>query len=269
MKFQAIAAAGIESRGTLGRSPAWGVLGFALTLALTLAPTLVLTLAAPAARAEDLVVLVDTGTEMPMAEFQGGQLTKGMHKDLGQALAARMGRGAVFHLLPRKRIALALEAGQADIICMYVRDWLPGKFLWSEPFFPMTEVVVSDTSGPRPRSLKELYGKPIATVLGYSHPELEQVLGAGFVRDDGASSVGNLRKMAIGRRHHVLTQQSTLDYHQKVGDKLSVYPPLVVKTYLGQCAVSGRGHVGVAEVNQAIAQLLRDGGISRIVAAYR
>lgn len=257
MKVKRLTVVGLPLRGALGRVPAWVTLSLALALA------------APATRAEDLIVLVDTGTEMPMAEFEGGQLTKGMHKDLGQALAARMGRGAVFHVLPRKRIALAMEAGQADIICMYVQNWLPGQFEWSQPFFPMTEVVVSDTSGPRPQSLKDLYGKPIATVLGYSYPALEQVLGAGFVRDDGASNIGNLRKLAIGRRHHVLTQQSTLDYQRKIGQKLIVYRPLVIKTYLGQCAVSERGQVGVAEVNKAIAQLLRDGVVNRIIAAYQ
>jgi ABC-type amino acid transport substrate-binding protein len=225
----------------------------------------------PAARlaAADLMVLVDTGTEMPMAGFHDGQLVDGIHKDLGEALAHKMGRKASFLLLPRKRIALALESGKADLICMYIEAWLPGNFKWSQPFFRMKEVVVTDTSVPRPNSLADLYGQPIATVLGYYHPELQQALGAGFIRDDGPSSSSNLRKMAVGRMHHALTQQSTLDYHQKIGARLSVYPPLEVKTYLAQCAVSPRGQVDLKEVNKAVAQIVKEGGIGHIMAHYQ
>jgi ABC-type amino acid transport substrate-binding protein len=216
-----------------------------------------------------LVVLVDTGTEMPMADFRDGQLVAGIHKDLGAALAGKLGREVRFMPLPRKRIALALEQGQADLICLYLPPWLPGKFQWSRGFFPMTEVIVTDTSVPQPRSLKDLRGQPVATVLGYHHPELERAMGAGFVRDDGHSSSGNLRKMAAGRLHHAITQQSTLDYYLRAGEKLSLHPPLVVKTYMAQCAVSGRGRVGVAEVDKAIAGVAKDGGLARIIAAYR
>ncbi len=224
--------------------------------------------AVPLAAAE-LVVLVDTGTEMPMAGFRNGKLVDGIHKDLGEALGHKMGRSVSFLTLPRKRIALALESGKADLICMYIPEWLPGNFQWSQPFLPMKEVVVSDTTVPRPNSLADLYGQPIATVLGYYHPELQQALGAGFIRDDGPSSSSNLRKMAVGRMHHALIQQSTLDYHQKLGERLSVYPPLEVKTYMGQCAVSVQGRVDVREVNKAIAQIVKEGGVAHIMARYQ
>lgn len=227
-----------------------------------------LLLALPAAAA-DLRVLVDTGTEMPMAGFRDGQVVDGIHKDLGEALAHYMGRRPVFLSLPRKRIAIALERGEADLICMYTEPWLPGKFQWSQPFFPMTEVVVTDTRVPRPMALRDLYGQRVAAVLGYYYPEMEQVLGAGFLRDDGPSSSSNLRKMAAGRLHHALTQQSSFDYQQKTGARLSVYPPLVVKTYMGQCAVSPHGAVTVAEVNKAISQLVKDNGVQRITSRYQ
>ncbi|NGZ88076.1 amino acid ABC transporter substrate-binding protein [Duganella sp. SAP-35] len=225
--------------------------------------------AAAAQKPAPLVVLVDTGTEMPMALFRDGRLVAGMHQDLGVALAGKLGRGATFLPLPRKRIALALESGQADLICLYLPPWLPGATQWSRGFFPMTEVVVSDTSVPQPRRLKDLSGQPVATVLGYYYPELEQAMGAGFIRDDGHSSSGNLRKMAAGRLHHAITQQSTLDYYLKVGEKLSLHPPLVVKTYMAQCAVSPRGQVGLAEVNKAISGVVKDGELARIIASYQ
>jgi polar amino acid transport system substrate-binding protein len=237
-----------------------GLIAASLALALGLGP---------ARAAAPLVVLVDTGTEMPMAQFRNGHLVGGMHKDLGAALASKLGREATFLPLPRKRIALALESGQADLICLYLPPWLPGPLQWSRGFFPMTEVVVTDTSVPQPRGLKDLNGQPVATVLGYYYPELERAMGAGFIRDDGHSSSGNLRKIAAGRLHHAITQRSTLDYYLKVGEKLSLHPPLVVNTYMAQCAVSPRGKVGVAEVNKAISAVVKDGGLARIIAAYQ
>jgi polar amino acid transport system substrate-binding protein len=243
-------------------------LGLGATTAVTAAAAARATVVAPGLPAP-LVVLVDTGTEMPMAAFRDNQLVDGVHHDLGLALAARLGRQAVFLGLPRKRIALALEQGRADLICMYIPGWLPGSFHWSRPFFPMREVVVTDTAVPRPVTLADLKGQAIATVLGYYHPDLERALGAGFVREDGPSSSSNLRKMAAGRLHHVVTQQSMLDYHQKMGQRLSVYPPLPVKTYLGQCAVSARGRVSVEAVDKAIGQLVKDGEVGRISARYQ
>lgn len=233
-----------------------------------IAAALVLGLSSAAA-APPLVVLVDTGTEMPMAEFRDGKLVAGIHMDLGVALAGKLGREASFLLLPRKRIALALETGQADLICLYLPPWLPGEFRWSRGFFPVTEVLVTDTSVPQPRGLKDLSGQPVATVLGYHYPELDKAMGAGFIRDDGHSSSGNLRKIAAGRLHHAITQQSTLDYYLQVGEKLSLYPPLVVKNYMAQCAVSPQGQVSVAEVNRAISAVVKDGGLARITAAYQ
>jgi ABC-type amino acid transport substrate-binding protein len=234
--------------------------GGALVLALT---------GLQAAAAPPLVVLVDTGTEMPMAGFRDGRLAEGIHKDLGVALAARLGREADFLLLPRKRIAMALEAGQADVLCLYLPPWLPGNFQWTRGFFPVSEVVVTDTSVAQPHNLRDLNGKPVATVLGYYYPELEKAMGTGFIRDDGHSSSGNLRKMAAGRLHHAITQQSTLDYYLKVGEKLSLYPPLVVKHYKAQCAVSPQGSVNVNEVNKAIEQIVKDGSVSKIISNYQ
>jgi ABC-type amino acid transport substrate-binding protein len=130
-------------------------------------------------------------------------------------------------------------------------------------------VVVTYTWVARPRGLKDLSGQPVATVLGYYYPELDLAMGAGFIRDDGHSATANLRKVAAGRLHHAITQQSTLDYYLKVGEKLSLHPPLVVKTYMAQCAVSPRGQVGVAAVDKAISALVKDGGLARIIAAYQ
>ncbi|QYF93918.1 ABC transporter substrate-binding protein [Massilia sp. PAMC28688] len=230
----------------------------------------VLALLPAAARASELVILVDTATEMPMARFERYRLVDGIHRDIGVALARHMQRTPRFVTMPRKRVARALANGHADVLCSYVPEWLNGSFHWTRPFIPIVEVLVADRSVARPRSIAELAGKPIGTVLGYEHPELEAILGSGFVRADGPTTEGNLRKVAAGRVKYAVTGKTFLDWRLKQGDMpLTLHPPLVVKSYMGQCAVSPKGRATVAEVDRAIGAMIGDGTINAIVAKYR
>ena len=231
---------------------------------------LLLPLQPAAGRAADLVILVDTGTEMPMARFEQFRLVAGIHRDIGVALARHMQRTPRFLSLPRKRVVRALSDGAADVLCSYVPEWLDAKFAWTQPFIPIVEVLITDRKAPRPGSIAELAGKPIGTVLGYAHPELEEVLGRAFVREDGPTTVATLRKLSVGRVSYAVTGKSFLDWHQKQGDPpLSLHPPLVVKTYMGRCAVSPKGGARVADVDRAVGLMITDGTIAAIVAKYR
>ncbi len=222
------------------------------------------------AGAADLVVLVDTGTEMPMARFVNYRLIDGIHRDVGVELARRIGRTPKFMSLPRKRIARALEDGHADVLCSYMPEWLNGQYHWSQPFIPVVQVLVTDKSVPAPTHISELAGKQIGTVLGYAHPELEAVLGKNFLRSDGPTTESNLRKVGAGRVKYAVTGKSFLDYRLKVGDPmLTVHPPLVVSTYMTQCAVSLKGRVKLAEIDRAIGLMVRDGTVNTILAKYR
>lgn len=220
--------------------------------------------------AADLVVTVDNGTEMPLAQIERGAAVAGVHVDLGRAIAAKLGLTARFAVLPRKRLVYALEQGDADLLCMYVPEWLPGRLDWTQAFFPMAEVVASDARRPRPGKLRALSGQPIGAVHGYHHAELEQVLGHGFVRQDGPSVEINLQKMALGRVRHVITSDIFIHYRMRHGSPpIQVHEPLVVKSFKLQCAVSRRGNVNVADVDRAISAIVKDGTIQAILAAYR
>ncbi|MBZ2206932.1 substrate-binding periplasmic protein [Massilia soli] len=237
----------------------------------TLPILLLLWLAAlPARGASDISFLVDTGTEMPMARFDGWQLNGGIHFDIGQALARSMGRQAAFLTLPRQRMLKALDTGNADLICGYIPQWLDGRFNWSQPFLPTVEVLLTSVASERPRKLSDVSGQVIGTVLGYKHPELERALGAGFVRDDGPTTEASLRKLSVGRMRHAVTSEYIYHYRLKQRDPpMAVHPPLRIKSYMTQCAVSPNGKVTVAEVDAAIGQLLRTGAIESIIAKYR
>lgn len=231
---------------------------------------LLLALGVLPARASDMTFLVDTGTEMPMARFTGWELSGGIHYDVGHALARAMGRNAKFMTLPRQRMVSALEKGTADVICGYMPQWLSGKFDWSQPLLPTLEVLLTSVAVERPRKLSDVSGQVIGTVLGYKYPELERVLGDGFLRDDGPTTEASLRKLAVGRMRHAVTSEYIYHYRMKQRDMpLAVYEPLVVKRYLTQCAVSPKGSVTVADVNAGIAQMVRNGAVTEIVAKYR
>lgn len=216
----------------------------------------------------NLMVLVDTGTEMPIADIRDGRVVGGMQKDLGEALAAQLGRKAEFIALPRRRIAEALDSGKADVLCMYLPIWLPGDFDWSQGFFPIVEVVISDRSVAQPHTLKDLAGQAVGTLLGYSYPEMEQALGAGFIREDAPSAEDNLRKMSVGRIHYASTTTSYLAYQIKTMP-LNLNAPLLAKAYHTQCAVSRHGHVMIGQLNQAITRIVKDGGLNLILAHYQ
>ncbi|MES2758738.1 MAG: transporter substrate-binding domain-containing protein [Pseudomonadota bacterium] len=220
--------------------------------------------------AAELVILVDTATEMPMARFQNYQLVEGMHKEIGVALARALGRDPRFLALPRKRIVTALTEGKADILCGYIPAWLEGTFAWSPPFQPIIEVIITDRAVQRPRSLTDLRGEPIGTVFGYTYPDLERSLGTDFLRADGPSTDLNLRKLAAGRLRHMVTSKHLIEYRVKLGNPaLDLHAPLVVKNYMAACAVSPNGSVAPAQVERAVNQLLRDGTVTAIMARYQ
>jgi polar amino acid transport system substrate-binding protein len=216
--------------------------------------------------AAELVVLVDRAADMPMARFESGGLVAGLHKELGEALARNLGRDVRFLILPRKRIARALQAGEADLLCGYLPEWLPGDYLWSRTVFTADEVLVTDTTVPAPRSIEDVRGQRIGTILGYAHPEMEKVLGKDFVRDDAPNMEVNFEKLARGRVHHILIARGVLDYRQRLRQQpLKLYPPLPVMSFQARCAVSRNGHVTLAEIDEAIKRGYQEGTITGIV----
>jgi ABC-type amino acid transport substrate-binding protein len=220
--------------------------------------------------AAELVLLIDTATEMPMQHIVDGKLLDGAHKDIGDALASHLGRQARYLALPRLRIARALEDGVADVLCGYVPEWLPGPFDWSRPFIPAGDVVITDSRAPRPLTLKDLAGQRIGTVHGYVYRELEESLGPDFVRDDGPNSEANLRKLASGRFAHAVLSKGVLEYRLKLQDPpLSLHPPLVLKEVFTRCAVSRRGHVSVEEVDRAITAMVSEDLMTKVAQRYR
>jgi ABC-type amino acid transport substrate-binding protein len=217
-----------------------------------------------------LVMLVETSALMPQARIQGDRVVEGLHLDLGQALARRLGRDLVARPVPRKRLAEALQRGEGDLLCDYQSDWLPGAFAWSRPFLPDQALLITAASVPAPATLSALAGQPVGTVRGYVYPEMADTLRAGFMRNDAPDAVTNLQKLALGRVQHALTGRRVLEYQQRIGNfKLALHPPLVVSEVLAQCALSPSSPVNLTALNAAIQGLISDGELQRLLARYR
>lgn len=222
-----------------------------------------------AAPAAELRMLAPRNQAMPLAQFEAGKIRGGIIKDLGDAIAQRLGRRAVFVAVDGDAVSAALVAGQADGIC-YVRPfWIDGDFHWSAPLIPDSELVVAHRDAPALRSLIDLRDRPVATVAGYRYPRLEQVLGLRFVRVDSPTMEQNLRALEEGRARYAVLSQSTLAWQQKVNPALRLRADLVFASFTAQCAFSRRSRVTAADVDRALATLVKDGSVNRILARYR
>jgi ABC-type amino acid transport substrate-binding protein len=219
------------------------------------------------ARAADLVLIQQedmqtTAKRLPSSyDFQA---------EVGKLLARQMGRTLVMKYLPRKRYAVALEDGEADLVCGLLPVWMQGDFDWSIPFIPAADVVLSAARVSPPKAIKDLKGKRIGTILGYSYPEVQQALGTAFVRDDTRTAESQLRMLAAGRFDYMITGLSFYAYRKKAGTLLlALNPPLTIAEYNTECAVSRKGHFTVHELNEAVETLLKGSELPTLLERYR
>jgi polar amino acid transport system substrate-binding protein len=217
----------------------------------------------------ELVMLAPLDQTMPIVRFQNGALSGGILKDLGDALAQRLGRRAVYLSVDVPGVAPALTGGRADAMCYVLPFWIDGDYDWSTPLLPDNEMVVGLADAPPLRSLKDLKDKPIGTVAGYRYPRVERVLGKRFARTDSASMELNVQRMVEGKAQYTMVGEATLLYQQRIHPELKVRPELVFSSFKAQCAFSRKSQVPFAEANRVIDAMLKDGSIDQILARYR
>lgn len=240
-----------------------------LALLLPMTLPVILPAAGAAAPAGQLLMIAPLNQNMPLAQFQNDKLSGGILKDLGDLLAQRLGRSAVYVSVSGDQVSHALSAGKADGIC-YVRPfWIDGVYDWSRPLIPDAELVASVEGAPPVRSLADLRDRPVGTVASYRYPRVEKVLGLRFQRSESATMEENLRKLMAGTVRHTVIAQSTLDYHTRINKGLKLRADLVYASFTAQCAFSKHAGVPFAEVNQAINGLIDDGSVDEILARYR
>lgn len=225
----------------------------------------------PAAEPETLHVLVDGSTDMPQAQIRGEQVVDGLQHDVALEIGRRVGRRVAFRLVPRRRVAQLLVAGErADMICHYRPAWLPGPLQWSQPYLDDGEVLITARRHPAPTRLADVAGQPLGTIAGFLYPDVEAVLGRGFVRDDAPHVASSLRKLASGRMDHALLGRNTFEYLLRRGEvPVELHPPLLLTRWRTGCALSPRSSLRLADLDAAIRVLQTDGSLTRILDRYR
>jgi ABC-type amino acid transport substrate-binding protein len=193
------------------------------------------------------------------------QQTTRFQDQLGAALAHQLKRPLQYIELPRRRLMVALENGEGDILCSYVPEWLPGAVDWTRAFIPTSEVVLTLPRVKPPATLADLRGQRLGTVLGYHYPELEKVLGNDYVRDDAPTSVMSVRKWLAGRVDYLVTQRSVVNRQIAEGNLKPGFHMLVVYEVKAKCAVSRKSEITVEEVNAAINAMEKSGELAAIL----
>lgn len=206
---------------------------------------------------------------MPFAGFEREALTAGIIKDISDALAARIGRRAVYLPAPPKRVPRLLATGEADGVCHIAPHWVDGNFHWTPPLLEHAGVLVGRAESPPVPGLDRLAGEPLGTVQAYRYPEVEQVLGTRFVRDDAPTMTANLRKLGAGRVRYALSEQIMVDYHNRQFPREPLQVLLFTVRHRTHCAFTLARPLPLEALDRAAAEMARDGTLDKILARYR
>jgi polar amino acid transport system substrate-binding protein len=226
-------------------------------------------LAAGSALAGEMVFIAPTNHAMPLAQFKDGRIVGGIIYDLGEAIARKLGRQARFISVPSKRVGIELAAGEADALCYVLPNWIDGQFNWSRPLIPNGVVVIAHPDAPVIHTLRDLDGRRVGTVIGYRYPEVEAVLGKGFIRDDAPDSEHTFSKLSAGRTNYAIVEQAMLAWQSRSDKSVHVRSDLVYVTFKAKCAFSRAGRVPFAQPEHAVDVLLEQGAVEEILARYR
>ena len=219
---------------------------------------------------QPLVMVIDDSLEMPWARYARHEVVGGIEFDVAHVLASSLHRPLKLLQIPRRRLLKMLESGEADLLCGSDPKWLSGQVAWSVPFVSDDDVVITRKDAEQVKTIDDLSAQTLGTIAGFAYPELEQRLGAGFVRGDAPNMRSNLSKMSLGRVIHVVINDRSLMYLQRTGEfTLPIQVPLVVSHNQIACALSLRSSLSLDALNASIQALAKDGTWERISAQYR
>lgn len=232
-------------------------------------PALLLVTCNAAAAPRELVLLAPSNHTMPFADYQNGELKAGIMKDIGEALAQRMGYTVRFLLVPSKRSSIALIQGEADGLCFVRPHWIDGDFNWTRPAIPAAGVVAANIDAPVVRSIDDLANQRVGTVLGYRYPEVERLLGDKFKRDDAPTLLHTLNKLVASRSRYAIVDLMTTQYFMRRQPGTALRIDYTVSRFKASCAFSLSSKIYFPDADKAIGAMADDGTIDAILARYR
>ena len=216
-----------------------------------------------------LRIVAPTNQSMPMLRMAGAVPAEGLLKDIGEALAERLGLSPAFVPLPSKRAGPAVASGAADLLCYVKPGWLEDKVLWTHAFLAGTGIIAAHPAAPSVTTLHELKDEPLGTVLGYRYPILDQAFMQPIRREDVPDATTNLRRLALGRIRYAVTDRAALDYFLRDNPASGLREAIEVERYLLSCALSPDQAALLAPLNRAIDRMQADGTLETLFNRYR
>ncbi len=110
------------------------------------------------------------GNGPPFSIMENGELSSGIFKDMGEALAHTLEIPVTFHHAPQNRVSLLLEAGEINTVCMTHPDWIDqaDRYFWSDIIAKDYDHLISlKQDDLTVAKLDDLFGSIIGAMTGY------------------------------------------------------------------------------------------------------
>lgn len=198
------------------------------------------------------------------------KLEAGILKDLGEALAAEMNMKVTWILLPKKRVAPNLLSGEISLICHVNEVWQPAikdAVEWSHDLYRSTNVIVH-TKKNSLRSIKDLYGERVGTVLNFVYTNLDKHFAKGEIkRENGPNNESNVQKLLHDRINYVVMSNLEFNYYKRIYPQLD-FVDFGLDIVMTKCAVSKKSTLNLNQLNKAIDSIKKNGTLDRILKSY-
>ncbi|WP_413290648.1 substrate-binding periplasmic protein [Bdellovibrio sp. HCB337] len=209
-------------------------------------------------------------TTLPYIEIKHSdtkpEITKGILKDLAEALSKELKVKPVLVLLPQQRVAQDLVAGDLSLVCYLHESWLPNSskiIEWSEPIATNTNLIVN-LGKTRPKKVADLYGKQIGAIVNYSYKELDPYFEKNLIRRENApNNESNIKKLLHGRIDYMILSNLEFEFHKKAHPKIVAYD-LHLDSVQVKCALSQKSGIALRDLNKAIEILRSNGTLDKI-----
>lgn len=221
-----------------------------------------------------IVFGVNMDYAMPLVQIKNesgnSELTRGILKDLGEALAKELKVTPKWFLLPKRRVAPALSSGRVDILCHLNEVWQPkikDDVWWSNKLYRSSNVLVFSKDH-QVTSIKEIYNEPVGVVLNFIYTGLDPLFKTGTLkREDGPNNLANIHKLLKGRINYIVMSNLEFAYYGYLFPSLNSLD-LDMDVVQTKCAVSKKSPLKIEDVNRAIATIHRNGVLSKILRSY-
>lgn len=233
---------------------------------------ILITFTALGASAGTLKTVIGENMAPPWYFANPGFEGEGIIPDYLRALEKKLKFKVEILVLPKFRIRDYYEKNLIDFNCYTTPEWAgpaSANFDWSQKLFDISNMIVTNNGAIK--SLDDLNGQRIGTVLKYSYPTLQKHFDAKkFLRDDSTNEQANLNKLESERYKYAVVDNHHLGYYLRKNPGSKISPVgFIVEEISVRCWVRKGSELKLAELNKAISEMKKDGTLTKIFQRYK